>query len=299
MVATVKELEKWLVVGGSGQLGRAMQTELAKSGTEFLALDRSQLDVTDEEAVRSAIHEYRPSTVLNATGWTNVDDAENFEEAATLLNAAAPGYLAQACSQINSRFVHISTDYVFLGDVQSPWREDSPLSPVSAYGRSKAKGETLVRELYGDGSYIVRTGWLYSPWGRNFVKTMARIALKEIGPVSVVNDQRGQPTSALDLALQIRQMISRGSDPGTYHGTNNGEATWFEFARHIFKKCGADSERVVPVDSDHAPRPAKRPAYSVLSHQNWIDQGMDPMRDWREALGEMLPLIISAENLGE
>lgn len=299
MVATVKELGRWLIAGGSGQLGRAMQTELTNSSTEFLALNRSQLDVTDEEAVRRTIHKYRPSTVLNATGWTNVDSAEEFEDAATLLNGTAAGYLANACSQIGSKFIHISTDYVFSGNSTSPWGEDSELSPVSAYGRSKALGETLVREVYGNGSYIVRTAWLYSPWGRNFVKTMVRIALQERGPVSVVNDQLGQPTSALDLASRIHQMVDRNLDPGTYHGTNSGEATWFEFARHIFEKCGADFERVLPVDSNYAPRPAKRPTYSVLGHQHWIDQGIAPMRSWLEALDEMLPLIISAENLGE
>ena len=299
MVATVKEVAKWLIVGGDGQLGRAMQAELLKSDTEFLALNHSQLDITDENAVTNSILQHHPNVVLNAAGWTNVDGAEDSEEIARLINAISPGYLAEACSQIKSKFLHISTDYVFSGNAKIPWTEGSPLSPISAYGRTKAEGEGVVRNVYPTGSYIVRTSWLYSPWGKNFVKTMIHLALEEIGPVKVVSDQYGQPTSALDLASRLNHMVGRGIAPGVYHGTNSGKASWFEFAQYIFKKCGADPERVLSVDSNHEPRSAKRPFYSVLGHQRWIDVGLEPMQDWHDAIDEMFPLLINAGNLGE
>lgn len=298
-MATFKEQMKWLVVGGNGQLGRAMQAELSKSGIEVLSLDRSQLDITNKNEIMHIFKEELPDVVLNAAAWTNVDDAEGAEEDARLVNAYGPGLLAKACSLIDAKFVHISTDYVFSGVSKKPWAEGEVLAPVSAYGRMKAEGEQLVQEFYGRGSFIVRTAWLYSPWGGNFVKTMVRLALRETRLVDVVNDQIGQPTSALDLAAQIHQMIDRDVAPGIYHGTNSGQATWFEFARYIFELSGADRNRVQPVDSAHYPRSAKRPSYSVLGHQHWLDEGMVPMRDWRDALKDVLPAIINAVNLGE
>lgn len=290
---------KWLIVGGEGQLGRSMQAELAFAGIEFLALNRAQLDITNENEVMRVFDQVQPGVVLNAAAWTSVDEAESMESDARLVNAYGPSLLAKACSIIDSKFVHISTDYVFSGISHKPCSETEALDPVSAYGRTKAEGERLVQDSYRQGSFIVRTAWLYSPWGQNFVKTMVRLALRETKTVEVVNDQIGQPTSALDLARQIHQMIGRGVTPGIYHGTNSGRATWFDFAREIFLLSDADPDRVIPVDSSKYVRPAKRPAYSVLGHDGWIRAGIQPMQDWREALKETMPAIISAASLEE
>jgi dTDP-4-dehydrorhamnose reductase len=298
-VAAVKESMKWLILGADGQLGRAMQAELFGGESFFSALSHSQLDVTDSLEIERVFRLERPDVVFNAAAWTNVDGAEQEETSARLINAYGPSLLAQACSGIGAKLVHISTDYVFSGKSNAPWDEMAPPEPVSAYGRTKAEGEQLVQDAYREGSFIVRTAWLYSPWKKNFAKTMIRMAMTEAKSIEVVNDQIGQPTSAADLSAQIHQMITRNVKPGIYHGTNSGRATWFEFARYIFELMGVNPERVVPVDSSHDQRKARRPMYSVLAHRHWIEEGMKPMRDWREALNEALPAMITAVNLGD
>lgn len=299
MVAPVKEQMKWLIVGGDGQLGRAMQAELFKTGVEVYSFNRKQLDITNESEIFRIFNEIQPNVVLNAAAWTNVDGAERAETVAREVNAIAPGLLAKASSVVDSKFVHISTDYVFSGISNEPWAETAVPAPVSAYGRTKVEGERLVQDCYGDGSFIVRTAWLYSQWGQNFVKTMVRLALQETKTVDVVSDQIGQPTSAVDLASQIRKMIDRDIAPGIYHGTNSGQATWFEFAQHIFEFSGADPDRVIPGGSSSYIRSAKRPVYSVLGHDRWVEVGMEPMQDWRQALKVAMPAIIRTVNLGE
>lgn len=292
MVAAIKEQMKWLIVGGEGQLGRAMQAELFEAGVEVYSFNRKQLDITNENEVRCIFNELRPNVVLNAAARTNVDDAELAETAARVVNALAPGVLAKACSVIEAKFVHISSDYVFSGISNEPWTEAAVPAPVSAYGKTKAEGERSVQDCYRDGSFIVRTAWLYSQWGQNFAKTMARLALQETKTVNVVNDQVGQPSSAVDLASQIRKMIDHDVTPGIYHGTNSGQATWCEFAQNIFELSGANPERVIPVGSNEYIRPAKRPAYSVLGHDRWTQIGMLPMQDWHQGLREAMPAII-------
>ena len=298
-MAAFKEPMKWLILGGSGQLGRAMQAELCKSKIECISLDRGQLDITNRNEIRRIFGIEKPDIVLNAAAWTNVDEAEVAEERASLVNAFGAGLVAQECSLVSSKLIHISTDFVFSGASEVPWNEESKLEPISAYGRTKAEGERQVREFLPDSSFIVRTAWLYSPWGKNFAKTMLRLALQETRKVEVVANQIGQPTSAVDLATQIRLMIDHNVDPGVYHGTNSGSASWFDFAQCIFELSGTDPARVIPVDSSQYPQRASRPAFSVLGHQHWLDQGLTPMRSWREAINDVLPEIISALNLRE
>lgn len=298
-MASVKAPMKWLILGADGQLGRAMQAELMNSGVDFLSRNHSQLDITNEDEIARVFEEVQPDVVLNSAAWTDVDGAEAAEGTARLINAHGPLLLAKACSTLKAKFAHISTDYVFSGNSMTPWQEDSALGPISAYGRTKAEGESLVRDCYPHGTFIVRTAWLYSPWKKNFAKTMVRLALKETGSVKVVNDQVGQPTSAMDLASQIQLMINRDAAPGIYHGTNSGQASWFEFAQHIFELLGANVERVIPVDTKEFPRPATRPKYSVLGHQHWINEGLTEMRDWHQALEMSLPAIIDAVSLGD
>jgi dTDP-4-dehydrorhamnose reductase len=271
-----------LVVGAGGQLGSDL---LAVLGNAARGLTRADLDVTDAVAVRDAIHDIRPDVVYNAAAWTDVDGAETNEDAAYAANATAPGHLARAANDAGARLVHVSTDYVFAGDATRPYDVTDSTAPTSAYGRTKLAGERAVRDA---GGYVVRTAWVYGATGGNFVKTMARLE-RERETVSVVDDQRGSPTWSRDLATGLVELATKAPEPGIYHCTNAGEVTWYEFARAIFQRLGADPDRVRPCTTKDFPRPAPRPAYSVLSDRAWRAAGLTPLRHWREALDAFLP----------
>lgn len=295
-MAAIKGELKWLILGANGQLGQALQQELSLRNIEFVAFGHSQLDIANEDQIESSLELEKPDVIVNAAAWTNVDLAEKEESHAFSVNAFGPALLASKSLVVGSKFIHISTDYVFSGIAQSPWQETQVRCPVSAYGRSKAEGERLVIECNQANSFIVRTAWLYSQYEHNFAKTMLRLALRGSTKVEVVDDQMGQPTYALDLASQLTQLIHFKASPGIYHGTNAGETTWYLFAKEIFSLAGVDPERVVPVRSDHFPQVAKRPSYSVLGHKRWIDEGMKPMRHWKEALTFAFPAILDQVN---
>ncbi len=284
----------WLITGGSGQLGVAVSQELGKPGIAFGAWSSKDLDITQSSTVSKAIEKFSPTVIINCAAWTDVDGAESYEIDASRVNSDGPENLALAAKLSHSRLIHVSTDYVFSGESQTPWQIADEINPQSAYGRTKAQGESRVLVSYPENSFVVRTAWLYSPWGKNFAKTMTKLAMKGDGEVRVVNDQVGQPTSAMDLACQLVELGLSTSPPGIYHGTNSGQATWFDFAQEVFKIAGADIGRVIPVSSSEYPRPAKRPSYSVLSHDAWASTSVKPMRDWRIALAEGMPSIISA-----
>ena len=283
----------WLVTGGSGQLGIAVSEELDSRGIAFTAVGSKDLDITDSKNVIDFIAQYTPSVIVNCAAWTDVDGAESNEESAANVNSRGSENLAKAAVSINARLIHISTDYVFSGESQKPFEVADQADPKSAYGRTKADGEKKVLATYPQNSFIVRTAWLYSAKGKNFAKTMARLALNGQGEVRVVNDQTGQPTSAVDLAKRIVDLGLSNAPAGIYHGTNGGQATWFEFAQEIFSLTGADINRVSPVSSEEYPRPAKRPSYSVLSDEEWSTISFAPMRDWKIALATVMPEIIS------
>jgi len=284
----------WLITGGSGQLGIAVSQELDKYGIAFDAWSSKDLDITQSSIVSEAIEKLSPTVIINCAAWTDVDGAESYEVEALRVNSDGPENLALAAKRSNSKLIHVSTDYVFSGESPSPWQIADEINPRSAYGRTKAQGESRILAIYPEGSFVVRTAWLYSPWGKNFAKTMTKLALKGDGEVRVVNDQVGQPTSASDLAKQLVELGLSASPAGIYHGTNSGQATWFEFAKEIFKLSGAMVGRVTPVSSSEYLRPAKRPSYSVLSHAAWANTSVKPMRDWPVALAEAMPAIISA-----
>jgi len=284
----------WLITGGSGQLGIAVSHELDKRGIVFDAWSSKDLDITQKLTVSEAIEKLSPTVIINCAAWTDVDGAESHEIDASRVNSDGPENLALAAKLSNSKLIHVSTDYVFSGESQSPWQIEDEINPQSVYGRTKALGESRVLASHPENSFVVRTAWLYSPWGKNFAKTMTKLALKSDGEVRVVNDQVGQPTSASDLAKQLVELGLSTSPTGIYHGTNPGQATWFEFAQEIFKLSGADVGRVTPVSSSGYPRPAMRPSYSVLSHDAWASTSVQPLRDWRIALADAMPAIISA-----
>jgi len=291
----------WLVVGGNGQLGKALSVVLGERGIDFRAWGFEDLDIRSALTCADLIGALKPSVIINAAAWTDVDGAESNPNGAHAVNAVGALNLAVAAKSVGAIFAHVSTDYVFSGVSDRPWCEDDLRAPVSAYGKSKAAGELAVLNEYAEHSYIFRTAWLYSQWGKNFAKTMTRLALTGDGEVRVVNDQIGQPTSAIDLANQIVESILAELPFGIYHATNTGGASWFEFAQEIFKLCGPEGSaaRLVPVSSIEFDRPAKRPSFSVLGHDAWNVVGANgssvgAMRDWKIALREVWPVIVSA-----
>jgi dTDP-4-dehydrorhamnose reductase len=284
----------WLITGGSGQLGIALSEELDSRGLVFTAFGSKDLDITQGSIVRDLVSQVSPTVIINCAAWTDVDAAETNETLASKVNRDGVENIALAAKGLGAKLIHVSTDYVFSGESETPWQVADEINPQSAYGRTKADGEGRVLGAYPENSSIVRTAWLYGPWSKNFAKTMTRLALNADSEVRVVSDQLGQPTSATDLAKQLVELSLSSSPAGIYHGTNSGQATWFEFAREIFKLSGADINRVIQVSSSEYQRPAKRPSYSVLSHDSWATTSVKPMRDWRIALIEAMPAIISA-----
>ncbi|RWZ46353.1 dTDP-4-dehydrorhamnose reductase [Labedella phragmitis] len=270
---------RYLITGASGMLGRDLQDALA--GREVTALGRADLDVTDLDAVRAAVAGH--DAVINAAAYTKVDDAETDEEAAFAVNATGPRNLAIAARETGAKLVTISTDYVFDGFATSPYAEDTTRDPINAYGRTKAAGEEAAIAEHPDGTYVVRTAWLYGAHGPNFAATMVRLSASH-DTLSVVTDQLGQPTWTKDLAERIVALLDADAPAGVYHGTNAGITSWHGFTRAIFEELDLDPERVLETDSSTFARPAPRPAYSVLGHDGWARAGLPPLRDWREAL---------------
>jgi len=294
----------WLIVGGSGQLGSALSTVLVERGISYKSWGSKDLDIRSIFMCRKMISELLPTVIVNSAAWTDVDGAESDSEGAYAVNFIGASNLVEAAKGIGAVFVHISTDYVFSGKSDFPWREDDTQTPLSVYGASKAAGERAVLSHYLERTYLIRTAWLYSRWGKNFAKTMAQLAISTQDQIRVVNNQVGQPTSALDLANQIIDTVIKKLPFGTYHGTNAGEASWFDFASSIFELAGSSPSRLVAVDSTEFSRPAPRPAYSVLGHNTWNLTGTEgvsvpSMRNWKIALEDEFPALIAAVKAGE
>ncbi|MFV0129641.1 dTDP-4-dehydrorhamnose reductase [Streptomyces sp. HMX112] len=266
---------------------------LARLGDGAVGLTRRDLDVRDPYAVRAALSVHRPSVVVNCAAWTAVDEAETSEAAALAVNGTAVRHLAEACAAAGCALVHISTDYVFGGDGSAPYAEGAVPAPRTAYGRTKLAGERAVLEVLPERGYVVRTAWLYGAGGGNFVRTVIRLE-RERAHLDVVDDQRGQPTWSADVARQLVALVAADAAPGVYHATGAGDGTWCDLARETFRLLGADPGRVRPTTSAAFPRPAPRPAYSVLGHDRWRAAGLAPPRDWREALPVALPALLTA-----
>lgn len=280
-----------LVPGGNGQLGR----ELATRASVVRAPGSAELDVTNAGAVveavktlaASAADEGHSPVVINASAYTAVDAAETDASRAFAVNADGPRLLAAACAASNVPLIHVSTDYVFTGDADRPYETDDPVRPRTVYGTTKAAGEDAVLGS-GARAWVVRTAWVYGAYGPNFVKTMVRLAAQR-DTLSVVDDQRGCPTWTGDLAtglLALAEQVVSGDGPSSrvLHCAGGGETTWFGFAQAIFAELGLDPDRVKPCTTEEFPRPAPRPAYSVLSDRAWLEAGLPAMRPWREAL---------------
>jgi dTDP-4-dehydrorhamnose reductase len=266
----------WLIVGRTGQLGKALSVVLSERKIEFIGWGSKDLDIRSSNKTLELIREVNPSIIINTAAWTDVDGAESEVDRAHAVNVEGTRNLVLAAKTVGAVFVQISTDYVFSGAGLLPWNELDVRKPTSVYGKTKSGGEDEVLSNYSEGSYVFRTAWLYSQWGKNFAKTITELALENSNKVKVINDQVGQPTFVI------------------YHSTNSDKASWFEFAQEIFRLADADVSRVIPVSTSELPRPAKRPAYSVLGHNAWASTSVPVMRDWRIALEEAMPAIISA-----
>ncbi len=279
--------DRVLLLGADGMLGRAWERFLVERGIPHDAMARGRpaplsLDLTDAVSVdRTVARGYR--WVVNCVAYTAVDAAESDEVNARRVNADAVGELAKSTANHGAGLIHYSTDYVFDGTSRTPYQVSHPIAPVNAYGRTKAAGEACVRDATSR-HLLIRTSWVYGPWGKNFVLTMRRL-LDSQSRVSVVDDQRGRPTSVFTLVDATWALMQLGAF-GTFHVTDAGECTWFELASEIARVIGSSCE-VVPCSTDQFPRPAQRPAYSVLDIED-TQARIGPLRDWRSALRDTL-----------
>ena len=255
---------KILVTGAKGQLGRELQMLAAVNPEyDFLFTDRTQLPVENEQQVDAFFATHQPTWCINCAAYTAVDKAESEKDAAFRINGDAPGYLAAACRRHDARLIHISTDYVFDGNSATPLKENDPTGPINTYGASKLAGEQKALENNPGATVIIRTAWVYSEFGNNFVKTMIRL-MKERPAINVVDDQLGSPTYAADLAAAILHIVaSPHFTPGIYHYSNEGQITWYQFAIAIHERIGSTCT-VNPIPSSQFPTPARRPHYSLL-----------------------------------
>lgn len=275
-----------LLISPEGMLGCAWLQLLEQRGVEVIAVSRPAFDLTDPSTWRT-LDFTAVDAVINCAAWTDVDGAETHEAAATAVNGEGVGQLARACAAAGTLLVHYSTDYVFPGDATTPYPVDAPLAPLNAYGRSKAVGELQIREAGGP-HLVLRTSWVYAAWGNNFVRTMARLA-RERDVLRVVDDQIGRPTSAEHLAA-VSLALVEAQARGTLHATDGGSCTWFELARHV--AAAVRPECIVqPCTSAEFPRPAIRPAYSVLDLAP-TEAIVGPMPLWPENVDRVLARLI-------
>jgi dTDP-4-dehydrorhamnose reductase len=274
---------KLLLTGSGGQLGRAVAALAPSRGHTLVAVDLPGFDITDAGAVRSLVDSVRPDVIVNAAAFTAVDAAETAEDAALAVNGTAVGYLARACEAVGATLAHVSTDYVFDGGGDRPWREDDAFGPRSAYGRTKLAGELAAR--LASRHVIARTAWLFGD-GPSFVTAIRKQLDSGNRRLSVVADQRGCPTYAVDLADALLRLLDAGAT-GTFHVVNDGATTWHGFAVEIVRQLGLDAE-VIPVSTAQFPRPAPRPANSVLDTSKLRTVLGGPLPPWQDALARYL-----------
>lgn len=281
----------WGITGGSGQLACSIVELLNQKGIPNVAWSHAEVDVTNSSDVDRIVN-YNPTILVNCAAWTNVDEAEERHQEVMQINCLGAENVASAAKKLNIPLIQISTNYVFSGNELRPWKIDDIANPVSVYGQSKLCGEKKTLELHRNSSYILRTGWLYGPNGKNFAKNVLKRLHTSSVDMKIVCDQFGQPTTTMDLAEQIYKLIEFDVPFGTYHATNSGQASWYEFAVEIVKLSGLNKNRITPVLSSEFPAKAKRPKYSVLDNSMWENLGLECMKDWKDALREEFPQIL-------
>jgi dTDP-4-dehydrorhamnose reductase len=276
-----------LITGVYGQLGSALERIATARGLAVVGHDLDTLDITDPRAVEATLDRVRPKTLVNCAAYTAVDACEDDREAAFAVNAEAVGHLAEACNRVGARLVHISTDYVFAGVGSAPYTEDEPTAPTSVYGQSKLRGE--LQAANASSHLIVRTAWLYGRGGSNFVEAIRRQLESGNQTLRVVSDQFGSPTFADDLAEALLELDARSAN-GVVHAVNSGSTSWHGFASDIVRRLGRTAE-VLPVTTAEFPRPAPRPAYSVLDTGRLRQLIGRDMPTWQDALGRYLEAV--------
>lgn len=274
---------KLLVTGVKGQLGYDVVKEAEKRGVEAVGVDIDEMDITDAKQVREVITKGGYDAIVHCAAWTAVDKAEDMEEVCRKVNKEGTENIAQVCEALDIAMMYFSTDYVFNGQGSEPWKEYDERAPLNVYGQTKYEGELAVEKLAKH--FIIRIAWVFGKNGNNFIKTMLRLG-KERGAVSVVNDQIGSPTYTYDLAKLVLDMI-QSDKYGTYHATNEGICSWYEFACEIFKQAGMKVE-VTPVSSDEFLTKAKRPCNSRMSKTELDKNGFDRLPTWQDALSRYL-----------
>ncbi len=289
-----------LLFGAKGQLGRELLAAAARSKIAIAGLSSDEADITDRLAVDNAIARFEPDLIVNAAAYTNVDKAESEPELAWRVNATGPGIIAEQADRAGIPLIHISTDYVFDGSKNSAYSEDDAIAPVSVYGKSKAAGEAAVRAATSR-HVILRTAWLYSPYGRNFAKTIMRLAA-ERPELQIVADQFGSPTAAADLARAIIGIVPRLREPnapcGTFHLAGEGVTSWFGFAERIVEERAKHVGRrpkVVPITTADYPTAARRPQSSALDCTRFFDTFGIRLRPWQESVGPTVEAILATE----
>ena len=279
-----------LITGCNGQLGNEIQLLESKYPQhDFFNTDVAELDITDADAIRQFVNDNQIDGIINCAAYTAVDKAESNEELCTKLNAEAPAYLAQAIDERGGWMVQVSTDYVFDGTNHTPYREDEDTCPNSVYGSTKLVGELNVQKLCRQ-SMIIRTAWLYSTFGNNFVKTMLRLG-REKNELGVIFDQIGTPTYARDLAVAIMAAVSKGIVPGIYHFSNEGVISWYDFTKAIHRIAGIDTCHVRPLHTSEYPTPAARPHYSVLDKTKIKETYGIEIPYWEQSLKECISAL--------
>lgn len=274
---------KIAILGASGMLGTDLMTVLNQK-LDTYGFDRDVVDITKEDTIVKAVQPIKPDWIINCAAYTAVDLCETESERAFQINGYAVKNIAVAAKQVGAKVIHISTDYVFDGARQEGYREDDMKNPLSVYGKSKALGEDILLAEYPEGAYLVRTAWLYGKHGNNFVTTILDLAKKK-ELLKVVNDQVGSPTCTIDVSQGILSLLWGNDQPGIYHMVNSGACSWFDFAKEIYslKKLPVT---VTPIPTTEFPRPAKRPAYSIL-----VNTKLPTFRHWKEALQAFLKTL--------
>lgn len=276
---------RWMVTGAGGMVGTDLTEELLSRGEDVIAVTKSDLDIADSRLVEAFVREKRPSIIVNCAAYTRVDDAESNESVANQINGSSVELLASAANLVEALLVHISTDFVFDGSKRTPYEVNDPTNPLSAYGRSKLLGELAAS--HARKHLVLRTAWLFGAHGPNFVESIRNQIRKGTTPLRVVNDQRGRPTYTPHLANAVIRLVRNDDARRIVHYADEDECSWYDFALAIVKELGADT-KVVPVSTEEFPRPARRPAYSVLSTERYERlTGVKPA-SWRDGLQEYL-----------